>query len=338
MSTADTWKDLEAGTPGGGGGYLTRRIHPEATTDLLLAVEKPSNTRLLVLRASNTPLKLGGDLPRAEGFEVRRGFETVDGKKQFHLAVRLTHPRFVDVFTALVDDVVAHVIRATDEAAAVRALVDRLERWQAFLKRHPSDGLGEEPQQGLYGELWFLCRHVVPRLGPRAAVSSWKGPGGAAQDFQLSALAIEVKTASGKQHQKLAISNERQLDPIGVGLLLLFHLSLDVRQGGGETLPARVRLTRELVGSDATAAAELEQLLFEAGYLDCHAPVYETRGYTVRESNFFEVRDGFPRIVEADLRSGVGDVRYTVSVAVCMNYSFPESRVHLLLEAAVDGN
>jgi Putative PD-(D/E)XK family member, (DUF4420) len=338
MNTADTWNSLEAGTPGGGGGYLTRRIHPEAAADLLLAVEKPSNTRLLVLRVSNTPLKPGGDLPRAEGFEVRRGFETVDGKKQFHLAVRLTHPGFADVFTALVDDVVAHVVRATGEAAAVRALVDRLERWQAFLKRHPADGLGEELQQGLYGELWFLGRHAVPRLGPRAAVSSWKGPGGAAQDFQLPALAVEVKTASGKQHQKLAISNERQLDPIGVGHLLVFHLSLDVRRGGGETLPARVFLTRELIKPDAVAAAELENLLFEAGYLDCHAPAYDACGYTVRESNFFEVRDGFPRIVEADLRNGVGDVRYTVSVAECKNYAFPEAQVHLLLKVADDGN
>src|SRR3954447_15429183 len=98
MTTADTWKQLEAGPSGSGGGYLIRRIHPEAAADLLLAVEKPSNTRLLLLRVANTALRPDGELPRTEGFEVRRGFETVDGKKHFHLAVRLTHPRFADVF------------------------------------------------------------------------------------------------------------------------------------------------------------------------------------------------------------------------------------------------
>jgi len=123
-----------------------------------------------------------------------------------------------------------------------------------------------------------------------------------------------------------------------VGLLLLFHLSLDARQGGGETLPARVRLTRELVGADAVAAEELEQLLFEAGYLDCHTPTYEGLGYTVRESNFFEVRDQFPRIVEADLKKGVGDVRYSVSVAECKNYLLPQSRLHQLLGASAHGH
>jgi hypothetical protein len=337
MTTTDTWRDLENSTPGGGGGFLTRRIHPESSTDLLLAVEKPSNARLLILRFSNMALKPTGDLPRAEGFEVRRGFESANGKKHFHLAVRLTHPRFADVFTTLVDDVVAHVRRATHEAAAVRTLIDRLEQWQAFLKRHTADGLSEESQQGLYGELWFLGHHAIPRLGPRSAVGSWKGPGGTSQDFHFPGVAVEVKTASGKQHQKMMISNERQLDPTGIELLLLFHMSLDVRQGSGETLPTRVRLIRELVGIDAVAATELEQLLFEAGYLDCHAPVYEASGYTIRESNFFEIRNGFPRIVEADLRNGVGDVRYSVSVAECKNYSFPEARVHQLLGAQTDG-
>ena len=40
-----------------------------------------------------------------------------------------------DLDATLVDDVVSHVVRATGEATAVRVLLDRLERWQAFLKK-----------------------------------------------------------------------------------------------------------------------------------------------------------------------------------------------------------
>ena len=338
MSTADTWKQLESGPSKAGGGYLSRRIQTEAVVDLFLAMEKPSNTRLLVVRVAGTPLRAASDLPRAEGFEVRRGIETVDGKKHYHLAVRLTHPRFADVFATLVDDVVSHVVQASSEAAAVRVLLDRLERWQAFLKKHAAEGLGDEPQQGLYGELWFLGHHAIPRLGTRAAVCCWKGPTGAPQDFQLPTISVEVKSTSGKQHQKLTISNERQLDSTCVGVLLLFHLSVDVREGAGETLPARVGATRLLVEADAVAAAEMERLLFESGYLDCHAHAYEARSYSVRETNVFEVRDGFPRIVEADLRSGVGDVRYTISVAECRHFAVAEGRLHHLLDETARGN
>jgi hypothetical protein len=338
MSTVDTWRDLEASLPLGGGGIMARRIHPDARIDLYLAVEKPSNTRLLVLRIPGTAVTPKGDLPRAEGFEVRRGHETLDGKKYVHLSVRLTHPRYADVFTTLVDDVVAHVSRATSDVTAVRLLLERLDRWQAFLRRHAAEGLGEESQQGLYGELWFLGNHVIPVRGPRAGVGCWKGPEAAAQDFQVPGLAVEVKTVASKQHQKLAISNERQLDSTGVGVLLVFHLSLDVRDGNGESLPARVHVVRELLTVDAVAATEFERLLFDSGYLDCHAPAYETRGYTIREANFFEVRDGFPRIVESDLPKGVGDVRYTISVAECKNYCFPEAEARQLLGNPANGN
>lgn len=337
-NTADTWKQLEAAPSGAGAGYLSRRIEPGAVVDLFLAVEKPSNTRLLFVRIAGTIRVAEKDLPRAEGFEVRKGFETVEGKKCHHLAVRLTRPRFADMFATLVDDVVFHVARTTAEAAAIHALIDRLERWQSFLKRHAAEGLNDESQQGLYGELCFLGRYAMPRLGVRAALCSWKGPIGSSQDFQTPSVSVEVKAASGKQHQKLTISNERQLDSTGSGVLLLFHLSLDVRDGAGESLPARVAATRVMVEADPIAAAEFERLLFEAGYLDCHSQTYESRGYTVRETNFFEVRGDFPRIVEADLRSGVGDVRYTISVAECRHYAVPEGWVHQLLDEASHGN
>jgi len=337
MTFEDIWKDQEAGPAGGSGGCLARRIYPESAVELRLGIEKPSNARLLLLRVAASALRAPQEFPRSLGFEVRRVFDSLDGRKHVHLAVRLAQPQFRDVFTSVAEDVACHVARATGDVEAVRTLVGRLERWQAFLKQHPAEGLSEESQQGLYGELWFLGRHAIPLVGPRDAVRSWKGPTGAPQDFHLPDLAVEVKTSIGRQHQKLTISSERQLDSTGVGLLLLFHLSLDARQGGGETLPGRVRLTRELVRADPVASGEFEDSLFDAGYLDCHAPAYEQVGYTVRESNFFEVRDLFPRIVETDLKKGVGDVRYTVSVAECKNYLLPEPRLHQLLGAPAHG-
>ncbi len=338
MTFEDIWRDQEEGAGGVGGGCVARRVYPHSPADLRLAVEKPSNTRLLLLRVAASVLATPREFPRSLGFEVRRVFEPVDGRRYVRLIIRLASPSFRDVFTSLAEDVACRVARAAGDAEAVRILAERLERWQAFLKQHPAEGLAEEARQGLYGELWFLSRHAIPHLGPRAAVSAWKGPGGAAQDFQLPRLAIEVKTSAARQHQTLTISNERQLDATGVDRLMIFHLSLDSRDGGGEPLPEMVRSVRDLVAADAAAAAAFEEALFEAGYLDCHATLYERTGYTVRESNFFDVAGDFPRIVEADLRNGVGDVRYTISVAECRNYRVDDSTALQLLEAPAHGN
>jgi hypothetical protein len=162
-------------------------------------------------------------------------------------------------------------------------------------------------------------------------VACWTGPTATPQDFQFDNCAVEVKTTATLRHQKLSISNERQLDNTHTGELILLHLSVDARQGRGESLPEIVASVRSLVENGPQACNELETLLFEVGYLDVHAENYEGVGYAEREVHYFKVEADFPRIVEADLRNGVGDVRYTISVAECMSFSISESEVVSLI-------
>ena len=89
---------------------------------------------------------------------------------------------------------------------------------------------------------------------------------------------------------------------------------------------------RSLVADNAIASDELENLLFEVGYLDIYTTRYDNVGYSIREHNYFKIGPDFPKIIESDLRNGVGDVRYTISVAECKRFSIPESEVILLME------
>jgi hypothetical protein len=118
---------------------------------------------------------------------------------------------------------------------------------------------------------------------------------------------------------KPAACRERQLDDTGVERLYLFHLSLDAHLDNGETLASLVDDLRDSLRSTAVGPVFDERLL-EAGFLNAHRHHYENPGYTVRESNFFRVTEGFPCIVEKDLRSGVGDVHYSVAVAECKHF------------------
>ncbi|AFZ19206.1 PD-(D/E)XK motif protein [Allocoleopsis franciscana] len=331
MTVQDTWKLLEEDTVTVSSGYLTRRILPEVKYDVYLAIEKPTNTRLLMMRVKHSSVERGTVFPKSSSFEIRRVALPNDDNSYLTLQLVLTDPRYSDIFTTLVQDIVYHIASLADERNAVVGFITRLRRWQAFLERHNPEGLSTAAQQGLYGELWFLRQVVIPQIGSRQGVQCWTGPRGTQQDFQLERCAIEVKTTVAKQHQKLAIASERQLDDTGTGTLILLHLSLDVRQKRGESLPDIVASVRSLVENDPLAKEELETLLFEVGYLDIHTPRYEQIGYTEREVNYFKVEGDFPRIVEADLRNGVGDVRYTISVAECRRFSLPEIKVISLI-------
>ncbi len=331
MRIEDVWKFLEQDGNDVSSGYLTRRILPNVNYDVYLAIEKPSNTRLLMLRVSSTFLDRKTVYPASSSFIVNRVALPQDGEEYGTLQLVLTNARYKDIFTTLVQDIVDHLASVAGERAAISAFITHLKRWQIFLEKNNPDGLSEIAQQGLYGELWFLRQLVSPYLEFLKGLGCWTGPKGTQQDFQFSGCAVEVKTTNAKQHQKLAIASERQLDDTGAGTIVLLHLSLDVRQGQGETLPEMVASVRSLIAGDAITRDELENLLFEIGYLDIHATRYENTGYTIREYNYFKVGADFPKIIESDLRNGVGDVRYTISVAECKRFSIPESEVIALM-------
>jgi hypothetical protein len=135
----------------------------------------------------------------------------------------------------------------------------------------------------------------------------------------MAAGSVEVKSTATNQPQIVRVSSERQLDETGTPALHLLHVSLDVHRDSGESLPQIVDGLRSAIAG-GTGAALFDDRLLDAGYADLHAPKYAHTGYTVRETNFFELRDGFPRITEHDLPPGVGGVSYSLTVAVCLPF------------------
>jgi hypothetical protein len=327
MSNSELWNELESNIQRDRSGYVTRRVRPDSLFDLRIALIEPQGTRTLLMRVRSTVAEPIREYPKSEGFQVQLVRLPGDSQDYVTLQLALTQNRYSDIFTALVDDVIIGVAEKITEETGLEEFVMRLKRWQTFLKVNQSEGLSEIAQQGLYGELWFLRQVVLPHLRLFSGLQGWTAPKWTQQDFQFPKCAVEVKTTSAKQHQKLVIASERQLDDVGTGTIVLLHLSLDVRQGSGETLLEMITSIRSLVTNDMTARDKFESLLFEIGYLDIHSARYENTGYTIREHNYFKVREGFPRIVESDLCNGVGDVRYTISVAECKQFSIPESEV-----------
>jgi len=215
------------------------------------------------------------------------------------------------------------------------ALIDGLARWQKFLSAS-FEGLSEEFQRGLWGELHFLREHLLPTLGA-AAVNNWKGGERAHQDFQFESSAVEVKTTLAKQPQVVRITSERQLDDSAWASLFLNVIALDVRDGSCETLPAMVASLRAKLAAD-TARERFEDELLMVGYLDTHAARYMDRGYTVRADSFFRVGPKFPRLVEADMPAGVGDANYALSVAACEPFKVTSDHVEAAVVASPKPN
>ncbi|MBA2391943.1 MAG: PD-(D/E)XK motif protein [Ktedonobacteraceae bacterium] len=323
MTYKEIWQSLEASPYVKQEGYPRRRIKLHSVCGLFLAVAKPSDQHILQIKLSKVPSTMIGNILSARGIEVTI-IHDEEEKNKLILQLILKERNFDSIFDALINDIIEVVASAKSETIAIAAFVSRLRHWQKFLEQVGPDGLSREVQQGLYGELWFLRERLIPLVDPYPALLAWAGPSGAHQDFLLKSCAIEVKTTGTKEPQQLIIQSERQLDDTGLAALFLFHLSIDAREGVGESLIMIVETLRDLLKIDTAALELYEDRLLDVGFLQSQSPQYERIGYNVRKAYLFWVKDAFPRIVEADLKPGVGSVRYSIAASECRHFTVTE--------------
>ena len=323
------WHDLETEAKNiTENGLLKRQILPASSCSMFLGVNAPELQRLFLLRSRQSLFPSKDKIPQSYGFSVTvlKLDEDPDDSACFVLSVNSAI--FNDIFSAMTKSLCQKLTTITNEKEAVHTFLDQLIKWQHFFERPDAIGLSPEAQRGLYGELYLLKNHLLSSSkGMLHILSSWVGSQNRQHDFQFSTASIEVKTCSSKQSQKLIISSEQQLDETLVPALYLYHLSLSIIENNNNTLPVIIEDIRGSIISDHAASRIFEDILISRGYLDTHTNKYTHIGYSVREENLFHVTKGFPKLTERDIPTGVGDLKYSVEVSACKNFTVVISEI-----------
>ncbi|PAW61699.1 MAG: hypothetical protein B9S37_04465 [Verrucomicrobiia bacterium Tous-C3TDCM] len=327
----ELWEELEAelasslfATPSGGN--LTRLATPDSGQRLRVGIELPSKVRLLLFSADTVALPPRAAWPECRGLELLIDHGTL-GKST--LVIRLRDPRGKDVFTALAEDLAKKAVGGT-EADAARRVIAGLARWQRFLASI-GRSLSDEARRGLWGELKILEDIIMPCVGIEVAMIAWKGPFGVAQDFQLTDVALEVKTRAAKSPAVVRISSERQLHAEPWKHLILIQVAVDEQDGAGETLPDRISKLRKQVHGHA-AAEIFEDALIEACWLDAEEEKHRLRGFVLREVEMFRVEGDFSRLTPPDLPQGIGGVVYDLSLDAVAGHAVLREAVEEILK------
>lgn len=309
------WKEMEAE---GGSSWLMRLSRKEGKNPLVIALEPQNGARGFLLPVPEIELPPRREWPECRGLE----WLTVELGGVVHWGVRLRDRLCLDVFTALAQDLDRRLTFVAGVEPAAAELFGRLKLWQQFLKAW-HDGMGPEAARGLWGELYFLNDSLLTILDPETAVKAWTAGTGAHQDFQFPNASVEIKTTAAKQPQSVRITSERQLDETGAGELFLIVLTVDDREipsGGtasGISLPQMIESVRTALAVNLRSLLLFNDLLLQRGWMDEFASHHESRCLTLRDELVFHVLPGFPRLVEADLPTGVGDVNYALSLPSC---------------------
>jgi hypothetical protein len=310
------------------GGFVVRRYEAELKADFFAGIRVATNQYSLLYLCQREYLGRSLFKDQLSGIEIGTHPYERDSNK-LYLMIALKGERNRDVFAALVEDLIASTGNETDERRVLRRLEQRLGIWQALLDGAARPGLTREQQIGLYGELKLMMDAIewMPDC-MNTLLPAWIGPEGENRDFQAAGFAIEVKSSTANRQQKITISNERQLDPTHLQHLYLVYYALEAIEGRGQTLNMIVQELRDLVEAiQPRLLPVFNTKLLCAGYYQHHAVEYDALGYEIRLRRLFEVQGDFPRIQEGELRPGVGEVKYSITLDHLEQYEVQLSEI-----------
>ena len=319
------WEELETDNSLSQG-LLFRRYSTDVLPDVYISLKVPEKQRSIAAFI-DTSLKADiSSFSKLKDIKVDLIQDEHYGKKTILLFSLLTK-RYEDIFSVLCEDLISNISSFTSDAELVKEILNRFEKWKSLFEQASMPGLTPEMQRGLFGELIFLKTLLQKTSDFNSVITSWVGPEKEIRDFQLRNWSVEVKTTIGNNHQKIHISNERQLDTSTIRYLFLYHISLEQQQNNGITLNQVVDEICDILSSDSLSQNRFFSKLFSYGYFDAQRDLYEQTGYHLRNDCFFKVDNDFPRVEEKDLRKGVGDLKYSIIVSQLDSYKSDENEV-----------
>lgn len=304
------WTGLESDTSNHSG-LLYKRYSADVKPDVFIALKSPEKLRCIAFRISIGFSFDENQWNKLKDIKIETLPDDRDKTNKF-LLILLLNKQHKDIFSTLCEDLIFGVSEVSTEQTLFEKLLERLAKWQSLFEKVGKQGLSDEAQRGLYGEIYFLRFFLKNTSDKNYCLKSWLGPEKSIQDFQYSNWAVEVKTTHGNNHQKIHITSERQLDDSIIEKIFLFHLSLDIRVGNGESLNSIIDEVSEILKENTMTNNLFKLKLLESGYYEIHRPLYEERGYTIRQENLYRVSGNFPRITENQIPKGVGDVKYSI--------------------------
>jgi hypothetical protein len=309
------WEELEqrAVAEAGSSSRSYRRLDLKRETGIRLGCTSPEGVWELLVESGDASDSFSVEFPKWKGMEFEILRLDVPRKDSLHIRLFLQHPEHRNIFVTVCSDLIRGLDGCLTSESRRREIINFLAKWGRFFERHGQEGLSAEHQRGLYGELWWLRKLAESGMPSSFAVNSWIGCRGGYHDFDISGYLVEVKTTMTKEPRKVVISNERQLDDLGLNMLHLFVLTIAELERGGESLPEIIQSLRGNFAGEPSSSL-FESSLLEAGYLDFHARLYR-RSYRVVKEELFHVTGGFPRLIR--LPAGVGDLRYSIVLAAC---------------------
>lgn len=321
---AEAWRALDEESVKSGWNTL-----PIATRSNLLVCagrHYPRNQESVLIGFTVPALPKQNSLPQCKGFTLEVVELPLQGVRYFCLAITRQPSASLDIFSAMLDDIIMVLERSgRTEPEHITAVIDRISGWQRFMSREDDGILSAEAELGLLGELHVLRSLIATGISGAEAVDWWQGPTDSLHDFVCPLGDIEVKSSARSGCFSAIVSPLDQLDESLVQSLYLAAVQFSLSESGLR-LPQHIDSIRLILGADQDVVATLERKLLAAGYHQALAPHYK-RKFSYLLTSFYEVNGEFPRLTKGSVRVGVIDAQYRIEIDSTKFHTLPLSDI-----------
>ncbi|SHG42134.1 PD-(D/E)XK motif protein [Pedobacter caeni] len=310
---------------------IVRKIPSLGKYSVFLSTDFHKGIRLLYCKLNlNDNLNLSS-FPRFKGLEISVVNTSIgEFKNNEFLKLKQSIPNTDIVFESVISDICQHIVLIESEGSLEATLIKVLNEWKMFFDMEDSSILSTSSQKGLFGELIFLKDHLFNQFSLTESLNYWTGADKTNHDFQIFDQAVEVKTTSLKQHRSIVISSEKQLDNLGLSNLYLFVLNVNIHHNTiTNTLKNLVEDVLFILKDDSIASHQFYLKLLKYGYNIGQADQY-CLGFSITETIFYRVIEGFPRLINLNIPNGVGELRYSVMLSACEPYKINSATLKLI--------
>ena len=317
---AEAWRALDEDSAKYG--WNTLPIATQSNLLLCAGRHHPLNQESMLIGFTVAALPKQSSLQQCKGFTLEVVELPFQGERYFCLAITRQPSASLDIFSAMLDDIVMVLERlGRTEAEHAAAVIERIRGWQRFMSREEDGILSAEAELGLLGELQVLRSLITAGISAAEAVDWWQGPADSLHDFICPLGDIEVKSSTKSGSFAANVAPLDQLDESLVQSLYLAAVQFSLT-ASGLRLPQHIDSIRLLLDADQEVVAALEGKLLAAGYHQALALRYK-RQFSYLLTSFYEVNGEFPRLTKGSVRAGVIDAQYRIEIDSTKFHALP---------------
>jgi len=218
-----------------------------------------------------------------------------------------------NVFISFCENIIESILYTTTEEQAFIALRKQYAKWKALFKKNIEGEISKEVVQGLYGELYFLKKFMIPKYGINRSIRAWSGTEGTSKDFAIDEMWYEVKTI-GNKSPIVKINSIAQLESANDGILVINRVEqmADEYNSDEDSIKRLFNVIRSQI-EDEIVENDFFEKISESG-VTISDKAMEMK-FSVHSTSFYKVDDRFPKLTRKNVPfQEICDVQYTLSV------------------------